>query len=491
MTHKTQINKIEKKLFLTIFIILLIYLDPAGGVNSYRYLDLMHSIVNEGTIKIDTFHYNTIDKAYYNDHYYAGAAPGPAFIGLMFYIPFNILYRTLSPYSTEFTSKINDYVIKLYESKNQPLHKDYIQNVDLAEFFLSSFFVTIMMVFFGALLSILVYRTLKLYNINSYTSSLIGAGLILGTPIFKYSTMFYSHVLATFFIFLSFYLILYAVKVKIDRKLILVSGFSAGTAVLVDYPLIPISLLLSIFFIYEFRNKTKIVMTWVISFIVPLLILSIYHFLAFGNPFLTPYHFPTGPDSFGVHIEQNTRLLGIGMPSLESLYGLTFSTFRGIFIFSPILLLSLYGIFILFKNSNYKKEICIISLIFVIFLIFNASMDRFWHAGLSFGPRYLIPIIPFMAIPLAFAVNYINKIVLYSFLGISFIINWIGVQVEIQATIFNYFKAFFENGISVKTLNYLIAVFGFSSIYSIILTYLVNVAVFITLIKLLIQTKSK
>jgi hypothetical protein len=43
------------KLFLTIWLIYALYVTPAGGVTPNRYVDLVHSIVNEGRFAIDTY----------------------------------------------------------------------------------------------------------------------------------------------------------------------------------------------------------------------------------------------------------------------------------------------------------------------------------------------------------------------------------------------------------------------------------------------------
>jgi len=87
-----QTHTIEIKIFITVWLIYALYTSPAGGVTPNRYMDLVHSIVNEGRFSIDTYHENTDDKAYFNGHYYAGALPGPSFLAVPTYVIFKEIY---------------------------------------------------------------------------------------------------------------------------------------------------------------------------------------------------------------------------------------------------------------------------------------------------------------------------------------------------------------------------------------------------------------
>lgn len=46
-----------------------IHQNYLAGLSSSR-LDLLHAIVREGRVEIDTWHENTRDKAFFNEHYY-------------------------------------------------------------------------------------------------------------------------------------------------------------------------------------------------------------------------------------------------------------------------------------------------------------------------------------------------------------------------------------------------------------------------------------
>ena len=44
----------ERKIFLTVWMVYAVFALPAGGTLPNRYLDLIHSIVNERRLEIDT-----------------------------------------------------------------------------------------------------------------------------------------------------------------------------------------------------------------------------------------------------------------------------------------------------------------------------------------------------------------------------------------------------------------------------------------------------
>lgn len=478
-----KFSRIELKIFIISFLVLLVYLDPAGGVNSYRYLDLMHSIVHEGSIAIDTYHENTIDKSYFEGHYYAGAAPGPAILGLAVYVPFTLLYELLSPFFEAPLTKLESDIIQHYAAQGEPLSTTYIEQVDLDEFFLSSLFVTLLITLLGSILAVLIFRVAKFYTQDNKVAVLLSFVTIFGTIIFKYSTLFFAHVMGAFFLLLSFYLLIDITRNGAHKQKLIISGLSAGISVLIDYPFALISAIMFAFLVYKYRSNFRTVMWWCVSSSIPVMFLLVYHVVAFGSPFITPYNLPTGPDDFGVHSGHKV-FFGITGPTWESLFGLTFGLRRGLFLFSPLLLVAIAGFYFGMKKKKYRPEIITVSAICISFFLFNASLRAYWDAGLSFGPRYLIPIIPFISLGLIFVIPKINEYVLYVLGGFSLLTNWIGVQVEIQYAFLDYFTVFFREGPSIKLITFASSFLGIPPLMEEILMYLAIAILILIIIKI-------
>ncbi len=104
---------------------------------------------------------------------------------------------------------------------------------------------------------------------------------------------------------------------------------------------------------------------------------------------------------------------------------LLFYPYRGLFFYNPILLLSLIGLFCMFKN--YKLETILIIVSFILILLAN-SVQLMWWQGSSFGPRLLVLIIPFLMLPLMFCIKKINKKVLLFFMMICIFISLLSMQ---------------------------------------------------------------
>jgi hypothetical protein len=87
-------------------------------------------------------------------------------------------------------------------------------------------------------------------------------------------------------------------------------------------------------------------------------------------------------------------------PSLvfSRMFGLTFGAGRGLFLFSPVLLLALPGLVMLWRKR--RTEAIGISAILAVFLV-GYSNYADWHGGLIWGSRFLFPVVPLLLLPVA------------------------------------------------------------------------------------------
>ncbi|MDQ3927809.1 MAG: hypothetical protein M3328_01550, partial [Chloroflexota bacterium] len=74
-----------------------------------------------------------------------------------------------------------------------------------------------------------------------------------------------------------------------------------------------------------------------------------------------------------------------------ALYGLTLSPGKGLLVFAPPVLAGLAGLYLLFwQRSAEALLIAVLALVF----IFVYSLNPSWHGGATWGPRYLLPVLP-------------------------------------------------------------------------------------------------
>src|SRR5438270_11764488 len=85
----------------------------------------------------------------------------------------------------------------------------------------------------------------------------------------------------------------------------------------------------------------------------------------------------------------------IRTPSIGALYGITVSPYRGLFFMSPILLLAFAGFVAIKRDREFWAIVAIVTIFILVIASFNG-----WNGGFAFGPRYLVPIIPLLGIPM-------------------------------------------------------------------------------------------
>ena len=85
-------------------------------------------------------------------------------------------------------------------------------------------------------------------------------------------------------------------------------------------------------------------------------------------------------------------------PLLLGLYGLLFSSGKGIFLYTPLLLLALGALPLFFKQ--HRSLAWLITLWWLAYLAFYAPYN-FWTGGFNWGPRFLLPLVAVSLLPCA------------------------------------------------------------------------------------------
>ena len=136
-----------------------------------------------------------------------------------------------------------------------------------------------------------------------------------------------------------------------------------------------------------------------------LAIMGVYHNAIFGTPFTVAYLHHVNPvwkAQFG------SGVLSANSFQIEVLWGLTFSAYRGLFFTSPVLLAAVIGFGVLARQSDKRAEWLVsLAIVVSLLLIYSSSLD--WNGGYSAGARYLVPMLPFLAWPLAAVFDAIER----------------------------------------------------------------------------------
>ncbi len=232
-----------------------------------------------------------------------------------------------------------------------------------------------------------------------YTALIFG----LATIVFVYAKYLFSEPLAGFLLLLAAYM-LFAYRQEGGVRHTVIAGLAAGFAILARANNLFLGPVFGLYLLWieniqsgavklsEFKKPAVWRVGWpqlifsaaVISFIlalfVPGVMMLAYNAIRSGNPLQTGYD---------LTLFSSNPLLG--------LYKLLFSPLRGLFIYSPILILSIPGWW-QFRKRYPAEAWFFMGLVGISLLLFS-----FWSSGegLSWGSRFLVPLIPFFAICLA------------------------------------------------------------------------------------------
>jgi hypothetical protein len=219
------------------------------------------------------------------------------------------------------------------------------------------------------------------------------AAVMLGiaTLVLPFSTLFFVHVLAAALGFAAFAVLWHERERPPRLRLVGLAGLLAGLAALVDYPL---ALLVAVLWPYASARagRARRAAAYAGGAAVGVGLILLYNVWAFGSPLHFPYHgwHATGEEPLG-------GLFGAAAPSLRVGLELLFVP-AGVAILAP----AAVGI-VLLSRRGFRAEAWTIAAASTVFLLHNAASVQNPFGGASPGPRHLIPILPFLAVPLAAA----------------------------------------------------------------------------------------
>ena len=224
----------------------------------------------------------------------------------------------------------------------------------------------------------------------------IGTALLFGlaTPAFVYAKQFWSEPYALFTLFGAFYF-LQRFRDTHSTIDVFVAAIFLGLAVAVrttNAALVPVFLEYGFWnsFIGVFKHRSVKAFSPLAVFMVVLAVFALsigwYDWARYGNPLNSGYR---ADETF-----DNPLILGM--------YGLLFSPGKGLFVFSPFLAALAFSALAFFRRA--KNETIVIVLIFT-FYVSLFSIWYYWWGGTNWGPRFLIPVLPFLVLLVAPAVE--------------------------------------------------------------------------------------
>ena len=394
MKSPTQLSSHEKRISWLIFLGLLLcyayFLPRWADWSQTSRLDLTLAIVDKGTFSIDDYYQNTGDYALFEGHTYLDKAPGPSFLAVPVYAVLRPILH-LAP--------VQNLMVRIGES---PAFAQTLAEggsgllLDKIYFMVVLYLVTLVISAIpAAFLGVMLFNQMTMFGLAwQWRLALVGI-YGLATPAFAFSGAFFSHQLTAFLLFGSFRIFYQmAVQGKGRSGLIFLAGLMLGWSVISEYPTALIAGGIVIYFLAQRSLRGKV--GWLIfGGLIPGLLLMTYDYSIFHT--ILPVGYEYSPNYTEQH---SVGIISISTPRLDALWGITFSSFRGLFFLSPVLLGGLVGFWAWFR-SGVERKVAWLSLWSVAaFILFNGS-SVMWQGGFSVGPRYLVPMLPFLVLGLA------------------------------------------------------------------------------------------
>ena len=350
--------------------------DP--GANQNAHLALVTAL-SDGTPRIDRLHEWTADSSYIDQHYYTAKAPGLALITEPWYRALELFGLVVPGPPAGVTWP---------EAQLEMPHSS-VWQVGL----------------FGATLPALLLLLLVRSTANGFVPGygtaaavFLGAGSLVGV----FATMFFAHALSACLGFATFAILARERSRPSDTRLLALAGLAAGLAVVVEFPLAIVAVACAAYAGAR-PAPTRRIAAYALGFGVGVAPLLAFNAWAFGSPFTLSYSnavLDPGASGHDVVGANASGFFGVGAPSLRVGVELLLSG-TGLLVITPLWAFACAGLVLMWRGAQ-RAEASVVGFLAGAFLLYNAS---YWlpFGGGTPGPRFLVPVLAFLALPLAAA----------------------------------------------------------------------------------------
>jgi len=382
--------------------------SPGWAQTSYMALS---RALSDGTAQIDRWHWETHDVAWFEGHYYSVKPPGFVFATYPLFAALDGAGAERVAREARARAERNGGVPWMsrelpVESYGYDRERARAARAAIANDAPLTWALGLLGVLVPALVLLVVLSRL-VERVAPGTGPAAAITLAAGTMVLPFSTLYFSHILSAALAFGAFALAWRERDGPSRPRRLALAGLLAGLAVVCEYPLAIAALIIGLYAIsrraglVELLRRAAAYGGGVVAGAAPLLA---YQWWAFGSPLHMSYAnavAETGLSGHDVLGLNDGGFFGVTAPKIIDGLSLLFGG-RGLLTLAPVLVVAIAGVIVLHREGRHRAETRTVIAIAVVYLLYNAG---YWlpFGGGSPGPRFLIPILPFIALGLGIA----------------------------------------------------------------------------------------
>jgi hypothetical protein len=360
-----------------------------------------------GTPRIDRWHWEGMDKAWIDGHFYSVKAPGLAAVTLPAYLAIEKLgglelahdaarEARRAQVANWAPSKRWPYVNHGYSERRSMVTERRIESGAPVVWALT--LVGAVLPAVGLLFAVRWVGDRIAPGYGAAAAITLG----LATVVMTFAAEYFSHVIAAACGFGAFAL-LFAERRGPPRTVAMAgAGLLAGLAVTFEYPLGLVGLIVLAYGLSR-GPRPRRAAAYGAGALVGMLPVLLFNLWAFGDPLRLAYGDAVAVQGMTGHALVGLNdggFFGIGAPQLGAAIDLLFAG-RGLLVLTPVLAAALLGA-VLMRREGHRAEANVILAVAVAYFIYNAGYWQPFGGGTP-GPRFLVPTLPFLALGLAVA----------------------------------------------------------------------------------------
>jgi hypothetical protein len=320
-----------------------------GSPNEYSRLHLVSAIVDDRTVRTEgaIARYGDVqDGALFEGRAYSDKPIGYALLAVPFYAALTVIAGEVD----------GDTALRFL--------RIFVNLVPLAVF----------LVFF--------YRSLREEAGAGDWSGLLVVALVFGSLTFVYSQLFISHMLTGLVWFLAYRWVVRAAT----WRAALGAGALMGYAFLLE---VPSALVAAVYLAWLAWHRPRLAPAFAAGVALLAAPAFLYNAALFGHPMEWAYHHMKDPEQRAGYA---SGWSGWHAPSIPVLWELAAGSSRGFFRFMPHLVAGLWGFI---ASARSRRDAGLALAVIAVSFLFVSGMHN-WDGAWCFGPRYLVPLIPFL-----------------------------------------------------------------------------------------------